>query len=292
MGEDRGRDLPVVREQVALRGPLLRPEDLVEVGELQRPLALPDLGGERLLAANVLGQLVLAYSQERWGTQVAVMRPLRELDLDDELRFDPSHIALPHARHLRHLHERRVGSLERLHAGEQLVDRVLRETRADVAGPAQAAPLLHGNHERAHALPPPLSLRVARDHELLPRAHLHLQPVTRASLLVEGLLSLGHDPLEALLGRRVEQRVSVVERVREGQPTSSGREASSGGCGARSAADRRAALRPARARRRRNRRASRSPAASPRSSRVPCRPRRRSHRQGHSRACRRPAAVP
>ena len=80
-----------------------------------------------------------------------------------------------------------------------------------------------------------------------------------APLLVQRVRALGHDALEALLGGRLEQRVPVVEHVRDVHRRSSARGASSVGGGAPSAAGRRAARRPARARRTRSRRASPSP---------------------------------
>jgi hypothetical protein len=105
------------------------------------------------------------------------MRPLGELDLDDELGLDPDDVALAHAWHLRKLGERRAGPLERPQPREEVVERLLREAGADVADPAEPAPLLHRQDERAEPGTATLALRVAGDDELLLGPHLHLQPV-------------------------------------------------------------------------------------------------------------------
>src|SRR5207248_5471206 len=61
-----------------------------------------------------------------------------------------------------------------------------------------------------------LALRPAADHELLEAARLDLQPVARAlALAVRRGRTLGHDALEALLGRDLAQRLAVGERARD-----------------------------------------------------------------------------
>src|SRR5205807_593771 len=69
-------DPAVVVDQVALGDPLVRPEDLVEIGELDLSL----LCLARPLASHVLRRLVDAQPLKGRRTQVAVMRPLGKLD--------------------------------------------------------------------------------------------------------------------------------------------------------------------------------------------------------------------
>ena len=95
--EHRG-DRAVVLEQIRLRDPLVRPEDLVRVAQLDARLDL--------LAVDVDSGLVVAQPLKRWRTQMPVVRELRELDLRDELRLHPHDVRLLHARHLRHDRER------------------------------------------------------------------------------------------------------------------------------------------------------------------------------------------
>ena len=58
------------------------------------------------LALHLVGLLVVAESLVDRRAQPAVVRPLRETHLGDELRLDPDDVALAHAGHLRHLGER------------------------------------------------------------------------------------------------------------------------------------------------------------------------------------------
>ncbi len=213
---DDGGDVAVVREQVALRDPLLRPERLVQVGQLQHARAAPQLGRDRVtLAADVLGALVLAQSLVRRRAQAPVVGPLDELHLADELGLDPDHVPLAHLRQLRHLVEGRLRSLEGTQERQQLLDLGVVEPRADIADVAKAAALGDGEHERAEAAAASaLTLRVAGDHELLPAVGLDLQPVPGAPPgLVDRVCALGDDPLEALLLGRLVERVPVLERI-------------------------------------------------------------------------------
>ena len=92
------------------------------------------------------------------------------------------------------------------------------EAGADVARVAQPArPRRPPRSERAEAAGPvSLALRVAGDHELLAAVGLDLEPGTGAPpWLVDGVRPLGDDPLEPLRLRRREERLAVVEHVRD-----------------------------------------------------------------------------
>src|SRR5207248_8540185 len=144
-----------------------------------------------------------------------VVRPLGELDLADELRLDPHDVALPDLGHLGHLAEGRVPSLERPQLREQPVDLLLGEAGAAVADPHELVAAAHREHERAEAsCPPALALRVAGDDELLPAVRLDLEPLASPlTRLVERVGALGDHALEALLARRREERLPVVEAL-------------------------------------------------------------------------------
>src|SRR5205814_4075054 len=170
-----------------------------------------------LLAADVLGRLVLAKPLIGRRAEVAVVRPLDELDLADELRLDPPHVALSHLGHLGHDLERRALALERLQLLQEPPDLGVREPGAAVADICQLCASLNREHERTkRSRAPALALRVAGDDELLAVLGLDLQPVARAlALCVLRVEPLRDDPLEPLLTRRLEQRLAVVEALRE-----------------------------------------------------------------------------
>src|SRR6185295_5411286 len=77
--------------------------------------------------------------------------------------------------------------------------------------------LVDAQHERAEARRAAAGpLRVAGDYELLLTVRLYFQPVAGAA--ADGVFridALRHDSFELLLGRRFEQRVAVVERLRQ-----------------------------------------------------------------------------
>src|SRR6185312_8617810 len=158
----------------------------------------------------------VAQPLKRRRPQVAVVRPFEELDLADELGLDPDDVALPHLRHLRLGRERRRLAAKPLELREQLVDRALAEAGAAVPDPGELLATLDAEDERAEGSgAAPLALRPAADHELLAAVRLDLQPVAPARAgLVAGLRLLGHDALELLLPRRLEQGLSVLEGAR------------------------------------------------------------------------------
>ena len=62
---------------------------LSEVGQLELAPPALELRLERALAANLVGRLVVAQALVGRRAQLAVVRPLDELDLADELRASP-----------------------------------------------------------------------------------------------------------------------------------------------------------------------------------------------------------
>src|SRR5206468_9879971 len=131
-------------QEVALRDPLVGPERLVEVRQLE--LAVPTPNRVRALSRDVTcdvpGCLVITQPEVRGMAQVAVMRPFAETDLRDQLRLDPLHVAFADARHLRRLGERARVTMERLQQAQQLADLRVVEAGADVADVPQLAVLV------------------------------------------------------------------------------------------------------------------------------------------------------
>src|SRR5206468_6404125 len=150
----------------------------VEIRQLELAVPLDDAIGDRLLAPQFLGRLVLAQALVRGSAQPAVVRPFGELHLADELRLDPHDVALAHLGHLRDLFERRTRSLQRPELVEQLLDLLAVEAGADVARVDELAAAVIAEDEGAEARrAPSRSLREATDHELLLAVGLDLQPV-------------------------------------------------------------------------------------------------------------------
>ena len=177
------RDVAVVRDQVAFRDPLLGPERLVEVGEAQLSAApLHDGGSGARSRRTSERRLVLLQAQVRRRAQPALVRPLRELDLRDELRLDPRDVGPTHARHLRNLGERRIRALERSEQSQQPLDLAVREARPDVSRPPQHTRVVYPDDERAEpSRASSLPARVPGDDDLLRLAQLELVPVRRAT---------------------------------------------------------------------------------------------------------------
>ena len=214
---EHGRDGAVVRDEIALRDPLLGPEDLVEVRKLEHPLALTDLVLERLLAPDLGRALVLAEPLVRGRSQMPVVRPLAEADLAHELRLDPDDVALSHLRHLRDLSEWRLRALERPELREQPLDLGIGEARAAIPDKGELAAAIDGENQRAERVrAAALAPRVTGDHELLPALGLHLEPVARPTAReIAGICALRDDPFEVLLLGGLEQGRAVVEGLRE-----------------------------------------------------------------------------
>ncbi len=126
--------------------------------------------------------LVVAQAEIRGVPEVAIVRPLAVAHLRDQLRLDPLHVSLAHARQLRLDRERRRGTVERPQRAKQPRDLGVVEAGADVADVAKLTVLHHTEHERAER--PLASTRpagVADDHELVVVRRLDLQPLARPS---------------------------------------------------------------------------------------------------------------
>jgi hypothetical protein len=197
VGEERRRDARVVGDEVALGEAGLRPQDLVEVRELQPPPL------DHHLAA-VLGQLlddldrrllVRAQPLERRVAQHPVARQLGELDLREQQRLDPLRPARPVARR-----QRRAVGPQGPEPARQVVERLLGEPRADLAGVAQLAALgiVAADEQRADpVLAPALAGLPADDDELVAAQVLDLDPGAGAAAgLVTGVHALGDQSLE------------------------------------------------------------------------------------------------
>src|SRR5437773_4674065 len=149
---------------------------------------------------------------------MAVVRPLHELDLADELRRHPDDVTLPHPRDLGNDLERRASPLERLQAAHEPVYLFVREARAAVADVVELAAAVDRENERAETpLAAAMSLRVAGDDELLSLlAGFHLEPVPApAARLVTRVGPLGHDSFETLLQRCSVARAAGVQGLGE-----------------------------------------------------------------------------
>ena len=204
-------DVAVVRDQVALRDPLVGPERLVQIRQAELAAALLQHRWHRLaFLAHLRSMLVLAQSEVHGRAEPPLVRPLHELDLRDEARLEPDDVRATDPRHLRSLGERRVVPHERLEDLQQPVDLVVAEARADVPRPTKPPGLVDGDDEGAEtARAPPLALRVTDDDDFLPLAHLHLPPLRAPpSRLVARVGSLRDDALEPLraCGRRAARR--------------------------------------------------------------------------------------
>src|SRR5438067_12079073 len=149
----------------------------------------------RRLPHDVTCRLVLAQPLERRVAQHAVVGPFGELDLGDELWFDPDC-----ARNARRAHERRRVTAQRLEAAQQIVERLAGEAGADVAGVDQAVALVVAQQQRAEMVRPVARARApSTDDELLAALVLDLEPGARpAPGLVRAVEPLGDDALELL----------------------------------------------------------------------------------------------
>ncbi len=113
--------------------------------------------------------------------------------------------------------ERRRVSMQRLEQLQEAADLAVVEACPDVADVAKLVSFVHREHERAEGVrASSFAARVAGDDELVVVLRLHLQPVARAAAgLVRAVDALRHQSLEPALLRHLEQRIAVVEALRE-----------------------------------------------------------------------------
>ena len=280
--QDRRRDVAVVGEQVALRDPLLRPERLVEVRELEHTLALPDLGARspparaarppppcpRAAPGRPAPAAGRRASTRRTGPRPrARARPRRRRPCARAASSAPRRTATSRA-----AAARSFASSRSISASSKPVPTL----------PAQRSPppsLTASTSAPKRPARRPCPFVQPDDHELLPPLGLHLQPLAaaparRRSASRPRLLTTPSRPCSL---RRLEERLAVVERLRElHRPVAPVEQAPRAARAARSAAGRSSGSPSTSSTSKRRRgRAGRSPAASRRSSRGP--PRRARH---------------
>ncbi len=177
--EDLG-DVPVVRDQVALRDPLVGPERLVEVREPELPFPPLHHGRKRSVLAAHVG--CLACPRAAGGTRGRAACPRASTPRTRPRRrargSTQTTSRATHTGHLRRLGEGRVGALERCQKATEPLDLVVGEARPDVSGPAQHTRVVYPGDERAEtADAAALPARVPGDDDLLRLAQLDLVPV-------------------------------------------------------------------------------------------------------------------
>ena len=223
MRQERRSDARVVGDQVALGEAGLGEQDLVPVGELQRPAVDGDrqravgtarhgteqrLGGRAgVFADDLRGGLVVAQPLERRRAHHAVTGPFAELDLGDQLGADVDGVARQLGRRVK---GRRVGAQGLQPCGE-VVEGPLGEPGADPARVPQRAGggwvRVDAHEQRADPVrAPALAGQPAADHQLLAADVLELDPRPRApSGLIARVPALGHHALQALGGGRLQE---------------------------------------------------------------------------------------
>src|SRR5215510_8673540 len=95
-------------------------------------LVVADLNDDRSFAANLFGVFVSPQSLKRRMANLAVARPLRELDFADQVRFHPMRVAPQRSRGRRR--KRRGLLLDALEARAQLEREFVRESGSHFAG--------------------------------------------------------------------------------------------------------------------------------------------------------------
>lgn len=108
----------------------------------------------------------------------------------------------------------RLGGLQRLQAGEDVVQGGGVEAGADLASVAQrvAALIVQGQQQGAETVAAAFWVGVTDDHELLALLALELDPVATAPADIGAVGALADQPLELQTAGAVEQR---VDRLRE-----------------------------------------------------------------------------
>jgi len=169
----------------------------------------PALEVGRDLAHAVLGAFVVAQSQKGRVADPAVLGPLGESDLADELRLDPVVAAARGRAGV----ERGGRARERREPLGDERERRLVEPRADLRDVDEAAVRVEPEVERAEVCARALGRCVASDDELLAELALDFEPVPGTLADVGAVPLLRHDALEAGRARRVEELPALGEHV-------------------------------------------------------------------------------
>src|SRR5206468_6401418 len=145
----------------------------------------------------------------------SVIGPVAEAYLADEPGLHP---VMPSARGNGPAIEGRRGTLERLELFPQALEPRLVEAGADLGDIDEARAVVHppfvqSNVQRAEVAARTLGIGVTSDDELSAALALDLDPVTRAAARVGAARPLGHDPLEARLGSRLQEGLPVLHHV-------------------------------------------------------------------------------
>jgi hypothetical protein len=126
--------------------------------------------------------------------QLPLTGPFAEADLGDQLRPHPMH---PRAGESPD-RERRLVLLQRGQPPPEALEQLVVETGPDLAGVDQVVALPVAEQQSAEAVPGPLRVGVAADHQLLLVGALELQPVARPPGRVGRVGPLGDHALPAL----------------------------------------------------------------------------------------------
>src|SRR5581483_6295061 len=157
---------------------------------------------------DLVGRLVRSQTVKRRMAKVPVLREGLEVNLGDELRFDPVHAFLA-----RRVRERRSILLERTKAAIDRFERLAREAGSDLADVLERAVLSRAQKERAEVRSRSVRFGEAADHELLPAEALYLEPIPPAPAPVRRATALRNDPFEPEPARAREELGAVSDDV-------------------------------------------------------------------------------
>ena len=161
------------------------------------------------LAVDVARRDVIAQAEEDRLPHHPVARPLGELHFCHQLRLYPGRLFVGVRRRSA---ERRVLDDERLHQLVELGEGPFVEPAAGVAGIDQLAVVVDPHDQGPEVFATGARRREAADNNLLLEDGFDLQPGTAPdSGLIRAVPSLGHDPLEPFLLRRLEKGLSLAE---------------------------------------------------------------------------------
>src|SRR5215207_2605776 len=131
-------------------------------------------GRNRCLADHVGRPLVAPQTLERWVTDLAVVRPFRELDFSDQSGCDPVRVAAEPS--WRRRPKWRRGHFETLERGAELARALLREPGADLARKHKTIAFVDADEQRADSLAGSFRIGEPADHKLLPLRAFRLEP--------------------------------------------------------------------------------------------------------------------